>query len=1158
MKPQPIFLLKGMLFFMLLLFSFANVQAQAVNNPEPEPASNPDLIPACGLDIIFIMDESGSIAGSGDATNVIAQARNGANQLLTALVGTNSRVAIVEFNLHARRAVIGGTTAYQVVDATTLPDYVDYLYANNGGTDAENYDPANAGNDGWTNWEDALNEVEDILNNDMYAPLVIFFTDGKPTAYNTSGGGTESGASAEAQALIDAIGAANAVKALGTHLFIVGLPNPDLPEGNCQAVTGPDRYLDEQPDFTKGDYTISSSQTLEDDLKAIAGLVCRADIRLSKSVYPALVCAGSTVEFTIRVTNDGLEDATGVQAKDYLPSGYTYVSDDGGSATTESSGTVIWDIGNLDNGSFATLKITATVNGSGNYKNVAEVTASDLPDYDSTPNNDDGDQSEDDEDAATVRFIQCDDQNPCTIDACFNGECTSTPGLLDIDFTKKDMSCYCASTQNQLCLLNFADLAPGEQVSEQYADYGIHIFAKANALSGVIRPYVFNTNGNGSPDPDLEVGMGNALIIPVSNFVTNDDSDEGGEITFRFDSDRSVLSMTVIDFDDPNCSLCVVELYDKFNSLIKTVPIPASTDGSAQTLPINASGVREMVVKYTESGAITNIAFDCPQPCCDGSATANVSGGNANTAWYKWSNGQEGTNLKTIEGLCPGTYYVTVTDGDGCYVTGSVTINDADEQECANCDFDCTGECNGSAYIDGCGICVGGSTGKTPCSCYLSVTSLTLMYEGFLGEIGQLTEGLVIDRNELCRFNIRANLCQTPVGSVKFVLNGSTTKIENGAPYAFWGDNSGSYKYWLAQGGSHTLVVTAYSGLNATGTAGVPYVIHFSVTGSANSYACNNPPSICVGGCNDYNACTNDACVQGSCVYAQVNCDDGNPCTADACFNGYCYHTLVTSQPSYLRVVSPSKSWRKLKLGYSSSSVYSPKKNVAAGGNNQLCITLRTVGTPEWSKIQIRPQGSSSAAVTLGNYISGSQGNWTTFCIPLSAFGSFNFTQIAYMELPYSNGANAFEIHFQKIEFIGGSSPFLWFGDPHTNNKYEATSGLSVTLVAGQSCNYNKMDGSELTEPFTNNSEENYFNAFPNPFKSQVQVEFSVATSERVRVEIVAVDGRIIETLFDGNAAAGEVRRLEFNAGTLADGMYFYRLITESGRVENKKLLLAR
>src|SRR3989344_5688512 len=48
------------------------------------------------------------------------------------------------------------------------------------------------------------------------------------------------------------------------------------------------------------------------------------------------------------------------------------------------------------------MTITATVLASGDHKNVTEVTAANEPDIDSTPNNDNGDQSEDDEDNAVV------------------------------------------------------------------------------------------------------------------------------------------------------------------------------------------------------------------------------------------------------------------------------------------------------------------------------------------------------------------------------------------------------------------------------------------------------------------------------------------------------------------------------------------------------------------------------------------------------------------------------------------------------------------------------------------------------------------------------------------------------------------------------------
>ncbi|MHC0448472.1 hypothetical protein ACWA1F_23965, partial [Flavobacterium sp. 3-218] len=49
--------------------------------------------------------------------------------------------------------------------------------------------------------------------------------------------------------------------------------------------------------------------------------------------------------------------------------------------------TGVWTIGNLLNANSETLQISAIVNASGDYLNTAEVTAADLPDPNSTPNN---------------------------------------------------------------------------------------------------------------------------------------------------------------------------------------------------------------------------------------------------------------------------------------------------------------------------------------------------------------------------------------------------------------------------------------------------------------------------------------------------------------------------------------------------------------------------------------------------------------------------------------------------------------------------------------------------------------------------------------------------------------------------------------------------
>ncbi|MEN2403210.1 hypothetical protein GKZ90_0025755, partial [Flavobacterium sp. MC2016-06] len=65
--------------------------------------------------------------------------------------------------------------------------------------------------------------------------------------------------------------------------------------------------------------------------------------------------------------------------------------------------TGLWTLGSLITGASETLSVTATVNATGNYTNIAEVTASSLPDPDSAPNN--GITTEDDYSSVTITPI---------------------------------------------------------------------------------------------------------------------------------------------------------------------------------------------------------------------------------------------------------------------------------------------------------------------------------------------------------------------------------------------------------------------------------------------------------------------------------------------------------------------------------------------------------------------------------------------------------------------------------------------------------------------------------------------------------------------------------------------------------------------------------
>ncbi|WP_028978395.1 PKD domain-containing protein [Sporocytophaga myxococcoides] len=77
--------------------------------------------------------------------------------------------------------------------------------------------------------------------------------------------------------------------------------------------------------------------------------------------------------------------------------------------------------------------------------------------------------------------------------------------------------------------------------------------------------------------------------------------------------------------------------------------------------------------------------------------------------------------------------------------------------------------------------------------------------------------------------NIRYNPLSNP-GSVKFILNGSTFRVENEAPFALAGDNNGNYNAWLPSNqGYYTIVAQEFSGNNGTGTLLRSTTINFFV-----------------------------------------------------------------------------------------------------------------------------------------------------------------------------------------------------------------------------------------------------------------------------------------------------------------------------------------
>ncbi|MFD2100614.1 gliding motility-associated C-terminal domain-containing protein [Flagellimonas iocasae] len=142
--------------------------------------------------------------------------------------------------------------------------------------------------------------------------------------------------------------------------------------------------------------------------------IATVDLELAMSASTTTPDVGDVVTFTINLSNLGGIDATAVSVESFVPTGFGSVTAINSSGSFSAiSRNVTWTGLNVPQGTnTAVLTFNATVltpTGTiGEFTNIAEVTTSGQFDSDSTPNNDDGDQSEDDEDAITVAPLQAD------------------------------------------------------------------------------------------------------------------------------------------------------------------------------------------------------------------------------------------------------------------------------------------------------------------------------------------------------------------------------------------------------------------------------------------------------------------------------------------------------------------------------------------------------------------------------------------------------------------------------------------------------------------------------------------------------------------------------------------------------------------------------
>lgn len=142
------------------------------------------------------------------------------------------------------------------------------------------------------------------------------------------------------------------------------------------------------------DATVRLATARDAFVAAVLGLTHRmpaqVDLSVSTTVAPMQAPVGGEAALTVTVRNDATLPATGVVVTAHLPAGLTLVEPVAGYEAE----TGAWSVGRLAPGGTAALTLRVRVAQAGGLVTTAEVTASELPDVDSTPG--DGAPAQDD------------------------------------------------------------------------------------------------------------------------------------------------------------------------------------------------------------------------------------------------------------------------------------------------------------------------------------------------------------------------------------------------------------------------------------------------------------------------------------------------------------------------------------------------------------------------------------------------------------------------------------------------------------------------------------------------------------------------------------------------------------------------------------------
>lgn len=211
----------------------------------------------------------------------------------------------------------------------------------------------------------------------------------------------------------------------------------------------------------------------------------------------------------------------------------------------------------------------------------------------------------------------------------------------------------------------------------------------------------------------------------------------------------------------------------------------------------------------------------------------------------------------------------------------------------------------------------------------------------------------------------------------------------------------------------------------------------------------------------------------------------------------------------------------------------------------------------DWLVLPAQVRGSSTTIDSLIFYTRRTTSNFPdSLKIMVSPTGGTNvsdFNEVAYFRVPNDWTRLAFRVSdgvATGANYRIALRYFVVLGGPNgANSDYMAVDAVSVATYATSSAG-----NVQNSIPKSFALAQNY----PNPFNPSTLIQYDVAKSGRVAIELFNVLGQKVQTLVNENKAAGRYS-VQFNAAALSSGTYFYRMTGGNGEfMQTMKMTLVK